>query len=168
MLDQAMELADQSIAEYKTVLESAQGTTTSLIPLDDVARLGLGNSLRLKGQITHFKGDASNAMPLFDQSIELIDQTVRPLKDASQLRYLTQAYEYLGEAYRWKGFVQEAGQDYPRALEAYQQSVGYYNQCIAMADGSQDLIIRNEIVRDICTPNHNEVQAIIDDLSGGQ
>lgn len=168
VLDQAMALIDKSTSAYSGVLGSAEEPAASQIPLDSVARLGLGDTIRLKGQVTQFMGDTPRAMELFDQSIELINQTIQPLTGTGQFRYLAQAYEYLGEAYFRKGYVLEAGQDYKRALDNYQKSLGYYDQCIALADSSQDLIIRNELVRDICSPKRNEVQAIIDNFSGGQ
>ena len=167
-LEQAADLVDQSLSAYQQVLDATQEIAASGIPLDAVAKLGLGNSLRLKGQVQFFLGDPAAAMRLFDQSAEAIDQTIQPLNDSNQERYLTQAYEYLGQAYRWKGYILESGFDYERGLEAYQKSLGYFDQCIAQADASDDRIIRNEIVRDICLPNRDEVQQSIDNLSGGQ
>jgi len=167
-LDSISVLVEQTIAQLDQSIRLGAQQGDSGVPLVAIGQLALGNTLRLKGQIEYFRGDSGAAVELIDRSIDTLDSTLMSLEDPGQKRFLTQAYEYLGSANRWLGYVYEVDQDYSSSLAAYQRAIEYFDLCIAQADGTQDLIIQNEIVGDICRPNRIEVQGIVGDLSGGQ
>ena len=152
---QAVQLADQAIQAYQKVLDLKPDDQQYGIPVDDVARLALGNAYRLKGTILLAQGNADSALKAFDDAIQYLE-TSRPIFEASILehksyrRYLAQTYEYMGTVYQWQGSALETKQDYPSALDAYQKSINAFDQCISQGDISPDLVIQNDIVEKIC------------------
>jgi hypothetical protein len=59
-------------------------------------------------------------------------------------------------------------QDYDSSLDSYQESIEYYERCIAQGEESDDRIIREEIIARICVPSRAEIRVIIDGFNGGQ
>ncbi len=55
------------------------------IPVEDVARLALGNAYRLKGTILLAQGDVDSALKAFDDAIQYLE-TSRPIFEASVSR----------------------------------------------------------------------------------
>jgi tetratricopeptide (TPR) repeat protein len=168
IITNASQLIDQSLAAYQRALELSSGQESDGLPLDSVARLGLGNGLRLKGEVYQKQGLNEQAIEQFDQAIAMVEQTVQPLQQSGQQRYLTQAYEYLGTAYQWKAYTYLLNQDYEQGMPAYQQAQDYYDRCIAQGKGTQDLIIRNDIIKNVCQPNRDSIQQELDNLGGAQ
>jgi tetratricopeptide (TPR) repeat protein len=164
----SMEYIDQAIAVYNQALDLGSGSQDHGIPIVSVAHLGLGNSYRLKGVIFQRQGESAPAMELFDRSIETLLRTIQPFEQASQARFLTQTYEYLGLAYESKAHTHNVNQDYDRGLEAYNRSLEYYDKCISQGTATQDLIIKHDIVEGICTPNRENVKQLLDELGGAQ
>jgi tetratricopeptide (TPR) repeat protein len=170
---QAAEWVEQAVDAYKKVLELKPDLAEYGIPIEDVARLGLGNAYQLQGRISLLQGDVDSALQSFDTSIQFLEDA-RPVfesaadEHASYRRYLTQAYEYLGTVYLWQGLAFETAQDYESALTAYEASISAFDQCIAQAEGSPDLVIRDEIVEKNCRPTLEKVQQTYDELKGGQ
>ncbi len=165
---QGLELVDQAIASYQRVLAMHIDPSRYGLPLEQVANLGLGNSFRLRGEFLQIAGKSDDALIYFDKSIDVVQATLEPLKSANQMRYLTQAYEYLGASNQWKGYSYELLQDFEQSLDSYQKSVGYYDMCIAQATSTQDVIIRDEIVAGVCEPARRSVQELIDSFTGGE
>jgi tetratricopeptide (TPR) repeat protein len=170
---QASQWAEQAIRAYQKVLELKPDPIQYGNPVEDVARLGLGNAYRLQATIFLLQGDAYSALKGFDQAIELLERS-RPVFEASvgehesYRRYLAQTYEHLGVTYHWQGRTFEKVQDYDSALAAYKKSLEAFNQCILQGEQSPDLVIQNDIVGKICRPTLGEVQKIYNELSGGQ
>jgi tetratricopeptide (TPR) repeat protein len=170
---EAAPLAEQAIAAYEQVLKLKPDPEQYGNPVEDVARLALGNSYRLQGVIAVSQGDTASALQSLDQAIQTLE-AVQPVFEASAQehesyrRYLAQTYEYLGAAYQWQGHAFELTMDFPRALAAYQKSLDAYNQCIAQAEITADLIIQNDIVGQRCQPSYEETKATFDDLNGEQ
>jgi tetratricopeptide (TPR) repeat protein len=169
---QAAQLVEQAIETYQKVLELKPDPEQYGNPVEDVARLALGNAYRLKGTILYKQGDVDSALKAFDEAIQLLE-TSRPIFEASipehesYRRYLAQAYEYLGSVYQWQGSAFGAKQDYEQALVVYQKSIEAFNQCISQGDHSLDLVIQNDIVEKICRPDLKKTQQIYDELVGG-
>jgi tetratricopeptide (TPR) repeat protein len=144
-------------------------------PVEDVARISLGNAHRLRGAIASAQGDQSSALDSMGQAIQNLEM-VRPTfeesvrQHESYRRYLAQLYEYLGEAYQWQGYIFELQQDYPQALENYDKALDAYAQCIAQGDPNltSDLIIQNDIVGGLCQPYYQDTKEIYDNLKGTQ
>ncbi|HSK89147.1 MAG TPA: tetratricopeptide repeat protein [Anaerolineales bacterium] len=170
---QATQWIEQAIESYKKVLELQPAPEQYGNPVEEVARLALGNAYRQKGVIALINGDVASALEAFDEAIRLLEAS-RPVfvaavpEHESYRRYLTQAYEYLGSAYQWQGRALEAAQEYDRALISYQKSIEAFNQCISQGELSPDLVIQNDIVAKNCGPYLEETQQTYNELIGGQ
>lgn len=170
---QAMQWVEQAIEAYQKVLDLQPDPQEYGNPVEDVARLALGNAYRLKGTIFLLQRDTNSAFQAFDEAIQLLE-TTRPIFEASiaehesYRRYLAQAYEYLGVTYQWLGQTFGTVQDYDSELGAYKKSIDAFNQCILQGENSPDLVIQNDIVGKICQPTLEEVQKAYNELSGGQ
>ena len=167
-LSQALQLADQAIAAYQSAIDLEPDPAAYGVPVDSVARLGLGKSYRLKASAYQQTGEYELAGQLFDQAIGNLEATIQPFGDSRQERYLAQAYEGLGNAYHWRANLLEIQQQYAEMLAAYHQAVEFYDRCIAQADATSDLIVKNEIAGAHCVPYRQEAQKIIDNYSGEQ
>jgi tetratricopeptide (TPR) repeat protein len=169
---QAIQLVGQAIAAYQNVLELKPDTGQYGNPVEDVARLALGNANRLKGAILLAQGDMDSALKAFDESIQLLEAT-QPVFEASvpehesYRRYLAQTYEYLGVVYQWQGQALETKQDYDGALTAYEKSIDVFGQCISQGDLSDDLVIQDDIIKIYCQPKLEEVQQRYAELTAG-
>lgn len=168
VIAQGLEMVDKAIAAYSQVTNMNIESGQYGLPVDQVARLGLGNSYRLQSEFLHHLGKADDALMDIQKSIKTVQATIEPLSMANQERYLTQAYEYLATAYQWEGYYYELAQNFEKSLDSYIRSVEYYDRCIAQAESTQDVIIQNEIVARVCKPNRASVQEVIDSYSGGQ
>ncbi len=170
---EASQWVEQAIQAYQKVLELKPDPEQYGNPVEDVARLGLGNADRLQGTIFLLKGDTNSALKAFDEAIQLL-VTTQPVFEASvpehesYRRYLAQTYEYLGVTYQWQGQTFDAAQNFDSALSAYKKSLDAFDQCILQGKNSPDLVIQNDIVGKICQPNREEVQKTYDELSGAQ
>ncbi|MGE5776079.1 MAG: hypothetical protein ACM33V_07655, partial [Chloroflexota bacterium] len=164
---------EKAIQSYQKALDLKPDSEKYGNPVEDVARLALGNTYRLRGVIALLNGDADSASKDFDQAIQLLE-TSRPIFEAliprheSYRRYLAQAYEYLGSTYQWQGQAFDTAQQYDQALTAYQKSIEAFDGCIAQGEGSSDLVIQNEIVEKVCKPNLEQTRQTYNELIGGQ
>ena len=167
LLDRAINLSEQAADAYQRAIDTADGENSG-IPLEAVASLGLGNVLRLRADIFIQQGDLTAAQQTLDESIMLLEGSLPPLERDGQIRFLTQGYEYLGGAYFSQGYVLENSQDFIGGLEAYESALEYYELCIDQSDISRDVIINQEIIEQICLPQKQAVEEIIENFSGGQ
>jgi tetratricopeptide (TPR) repeat protein len=170
---QAMQWVEQAIESYQKVLELNPDSNEYGNPVEEVARLALGNAFRLKGTILLTQGDSDSALKAFDEAIQYLDASRTKFEASvaeheSYRRYLAQTYESLGTAYQWQGNALDAKQDFDSALAAYQKSIDIFNQCISQSEISPDLVIQNDIVGKICKPHLEETQKVYDELNGEQ
>jgi hypothetical protein len=165
-LAEALSEVERAVEDYTAALELSGQEQPSGIPLESVARLGLGNSYRLKGEIFQAQNDHAAATAQFQKAIETLKQTLGPLEAASQERYLTQAYEYLGTTYHLQANTYFAELDFARGQQTADLALEYYDRCIAQAQSTQDLIIKNDIVSGVCLPNREIMQKYLDSLGG--
>ena len=169
---EATQWVEQAMESYQKVLELKPNTQQYGNPVEDVARLALGNAYRLKGTILLAQGDVDSALKTFDEAIQLLE-TSRPIFEASvsqhesYRRYLAQTYEYLGTVYQWQGQAYETKQDYDQALPAYGKSIDAFNQCISLGDLSDDLVIQDKIIKISCQPKLEEIQQRYEELMAG-
>jgi tetratricopeptide (TPR) repeat protein len=169
---QAMRLVEQALDAYQKVLQLKPDTQQYGNPVEDVARLALGNANRLKGTILLAQGNVDSALEAFDEAIHLFE-TSQPAFEASvpehesYRRYLAQTYEYLGVVYLWQGQALEMKQDYDGALVAYEKSIEAFGQCVSQGDLSDDLVIQDDIIKIYCQPKLEEVQQRYSELTAG-
>lgn len=162
-----------SIDAYEKVLALNPDPDEYGNPVQEVAQLGLGNAYRLRGIIFSSYEDFTSALDFSDKAIQTLEEVRPKFEKSAELneshrRYLTQAYEYLGEAYEWQGYAHALNMDYESALESYNKSLGYYNECIAQGGNTSDLVIQKDIVEKICQPYSMIAKDAIDILSGDQ
>jgi tetratricopeptide (TPR) repeat protein len=169
---QARQWVEQAIAAYQKVLELKPDPQQYGNPVEEVARLGLGNAYRLKGTILLAQGEVDLALEAFDEAIQQIEAS-QPVFEAalpeheSYRRYLVQAYEYLGTVYQWQGQALETKQDYDGAIAAYDKSIAAFGQCISVGAPADDLVIQDDILKLHCQPKLAEVQQRYDELTAG-
>jgi tetratricopeptide (TPR) repeat protein len=170
---QVAEWAQKSIDAYQTVLDLKPNSEEYGNPVQDVARLGLGNAYRLKGTILYYQEDYPSALDSLNRAIQILDE-VRPgfeksaQDHVSHKRYLAQTYEYLGEAYEWQGIIHVVNMDNGQALVSYKNSMDYFNKCIAEGDATPDLIIQDQIVEKYCRPNYEASKRMYESIKGDQ
>lgn len=169
---QAIQWIEQAIEAYQKVLELEPDPEQYGNPVEDVARLALGNAYRLKGTILLEQGDVDSALSALDDAFQLLETSRPKFEDSipeheSYRRYLAQTYEYLGIVHQWQGIAFDTAQDYESAIAAYQKSIDAFNQCISQGDGSVDLVIKDDIVEKFCRPYLEETQQTYDELIGG-
>jgi len=170
-LAEASRTVDQAVENYTQALELSSppvGNHSTGIPIDSVARLGLGNGYLLKGRVLAAQGDRAGAVERFDLAIAILEQTLDPLEQAGQARYLTQAFEYLGSVYEWKAYTLVEDQDFSRGLPAYENALMFYDLCLAQGEATEDLIIKNEIVEKICRPSRERLEEYLESIGGTQ
>jgi tetratricopeptide (TPR) repeat protein len=121
------------------------------------------------------KGLVEQAIYAYQEALDIKnpDESNSSLEDQVVLlalgnAYLAQAYEYLGSAYQWKATTFWAQARCAESVDAYKQSARHFEQCVAQAESSEDLIVKQEIAGDICTPHLNQVQQLLQDLNGAQ
>jgi tetratricopeptide (TPR) repeat protein len=163
---EALQFTQDAIDLYSQAYDLSESSTEFGIPLHHVAKLALGNIYILKGQILYYQGEKIEALQQFDIAITNLEQTIDPFISAKQARYLTQAYEYLGSAFEWKGYINILSGDNNVGKQNYERSLNYLHRCIGQADSTYDLIIKNEIVSKICHPGWERVKNYLGSFEG--
>ncbi len=166
-LQQAGELADQAGAAYNRVFQLPAAARELAVPIDLAAKLGIGTSLRLQGEVEQRSGQAGQAAQTLQQSAQMLEGIVQPFQAAGQERYLAQTYQTLGTAYQWLGYLAELKQDVPQSQAAYTQAVKYYGLCTRLGQTSPDQIIQQDIAQKLCAPFLKDVQDRLNALEGG-
>jgi hypothetical protein len=116
----------------------------------------LGNSYRLRVKPSpgrgHRRGNGTIRTGHYGARPDL-----QPLEEAKQIRYLTQAFEYLGSTYQWRAYTHILDQDYEGGRADYERA---WNISTMHRPGGrhQDLIVKNDIVSRICQPRKESIQ----------
>jgi tetratricopeptide (TPR) repeat protein len=165
---QVQESVEQAIRSYQHALNINDSVGSNGALEDQVVRLALGKAYLLKGEINSVLGNSAQAVALFDQTIQTVQPTLPDFQSPGLKRYLAQAYDYLGQAYDWKANIYWAEEDYAESVDAHEQSAKHFEQCVAQGEGSEDLIIKEEIVGDFCTQRLNTVRQFLESLNGEQ
>ena len=162
-------LLDQAQAAYEQVLQPGVDATQYGAPVQDVARLGLGETWLLRGNALEENGQAAQARDAYQQAIQILQQTVAGFRgsDPQSARYLAQNHQYLGNAYQFSGYMSDVDRDFPAAIQAYQQATQEFNACIAMSATTSDRVIVSDIVGDNCQPMLDATQKRLKKLQGG-
>lgn len=166
--DSTLMLVDEAIRNYQHALDLRPTVSEYGVPVDAIARLGLGQSYRVKGAVFHSLGDFEQADRQFDLAIAEIQPLIEIFEDAGLERYLVQTLDGLASAYFSLAVLSEARQDFDGMLADLRLAHETYNQCIERGSSSPDVVIRTDIVSARCEPFRLEVQELIDNFSGGQ
>jgi tetratricopeptide (TPR) repeat protein len=160
-------LVGQAAAAYGRVLELDSDPAAYGVPVQDIARLGLGNARLLRGIALQAHGELVPARVALDESVRLLQETLPAFQDPALTRYLAQNRHALGRAYQWSGNLYEREFDFPAAIEAYQLAMEQLDACIALGESSTDRVIQSDIVAANCEPDRQFTVARLDALSGG-
>jgi len=136
------------------------------IPIDEFARLGLGNADLLRGIALLAHGDTAQAGGALGSAVETLSATLPAFDGPGLGRYQAQNRQFLGDAYQWSGYLHELGQDYPSALKDYQSSLEQFDACLALAAGSSDRVIQTDIAAGNCQPMRQYIQERLKLLQG--
>jgi tetratricopeptide (TPR) repeat protein len=159
---------DLAMAAYNRVLQAPASERPAGVPVDLAARLGIGTSLKLRGQIRQYTGQNDEAMQAFQQAVQELEAIIQPLQEAKQERYLAQTYQILGASYQLMGYITGAlKKDLVQSKTEYTGAAKYYDLCTSLGDQSLDLIVKNDIGQKLCAPARKDVQGKLNDLSGG-
>jgi tetratricopeptide (TPR) repeat protein len=163
----AIQLLDRAEEAYGRVLELEPDPALYGVPVEEMARLGLGNASLLRGIALQAHGELVPARAALDESVRLLQETLPAFQDPAVARYLAQNHQFLGSAYQWSGRLYERDGDFPAAIEVYRLAMEQLDACIALGESSSDRIIQSEIVAANCEPDRQITAARLDRLSGG-
>ena len=163
----AMELLDRAQAAYEKVLQPGFDTAEYGVPVQDIARLGLGNVWLLRGVALQASGQDEQARAALQTAIKDLEQVLPAFQSPELSRYLAQNRQFLGNAYQWSGYVSDVAGDYPTAIKSYEQAALQFNACISMSKTSADRIIKSDIVEDNCQPMLQQTEQRLKVLKGG-
>jgi len=166
-LDDAQETVNKALDAYNQAAaqeaSSAEGSQTILL----AARLGMGTSLRLLGEILERSGQPDEARQRLEDSAKTLNDLLTPLDQANQQRYLAQAYQTLGTAYQYLGYLDSKQNLFAESQAAYEQAIQSYKSCVDLGESSADQIIRKDIVEKFCIPLRDQVEQLIGANAGG-
>ena len=108
--------------------------------MDLAARLGIGTSQRLLGEILERSGQDDEARRSLEEAVQTLKAVVDPLKQANQERYLAQAYQTLGTAYQYLGYLDEKQSALRRKPDRLQPGDPELHRCVDLGESSSDQI----------------------------
>ncbi|HMN63249.1 MAG TPA: hypothetical protein PJ988_22975, partial [Anaerolinea sp.] len=119
------------------------------------------------GEILDRTGQTDEARRRLEESTQTLTALVEPLQQADQQRYLAQAYQTLGTAYQYLGYLDGKQNQFTESETAYKQAIQSYTQCVDLGESSADQIIRTDIVEKFCKPLRDQVEQLIGANAGG-
>jgi tetratricopeptide (TPR) repeat protein len=171
---QIMQLLDQAEAAYGRVLQLGVDAAEYGVPVQDFARLGLGDvqltrGIALQGYALYDPSTEafSQAVHMFDQAAEMLNATLSAFQAPSLSRSLAQNHQFLGKAYQSSGYLAYLAGDPATAMEAYQRAIEQFDACIALGENTTDRVIQSEIIEANCLPGRQETEELLQALSGG-
>jgi tetratricopeptide (TPR) repeat protein len=166
-LQEAGKQLDLAMDAYNQALKASAAERPSGVPVDLAAKLGIGTSLRLRGEILQHTSQNDQAVQALQQAVQELEAIVQPLKDGKQERYLAQTYQALGTAYQYLGYMAQLKKDPAQIKTEYTGAAKYYDLCTSLGGQSLDLIVKKDISQQLCAPARKDVQSQLDALSGG-
>jgi tetratricopeptide (TPR) repeat protein len=147
--------ADLALAAFLQVIEGGSQVEQYGVPVDQIARVGKGISLRLKGEIAYYQGDSEQALELLETAVQTLQVAETTLAAVNDYRLLAQTYQALGSVYEWQRFLlREEGDEGP-SLAAFQLARDYYGQCLQLGEEFPfDTYMVTEIVEKLCRPSY--------------
>ena len=171
---QITQLLDQAETAYRRVLELQVDSAEYGVPVEDIARLGLGDVQVTLGIALQGYAQSDPTSEAFEQAVEMLDQAVETLNatlSAFQApglsRYLAQNHQFLGSAYQYSGYLAGLAGDPSAAMQAYQQAIEQFDACIALGEDSTDRVIQAEIIEANCLPLRQQTEEFLQILQGG-
>jgi hypothetical protein len=162
-----MQLLDQAEASYGSVLQLAVDPVDYGVPVQDLARLSLGNARLLRGVVLRgFSQNVQGSETLL-QAEEMLKATLPAFQAPGLSRYLAQNHMFLGSTYQNSGDLASLSGDPSAAMQNYKLSIEQFDACIALGENSTDRILQSEIVAANCLPGRQKSEELLQVLSGG-
>ncbi len=166
-LQKVTQLLDQAEAAYEQVLQLKPNAADYGVPVEDIARLGLGDAELLRGVALQENGKTAEANMAFQQATSKLEATLPAFQRPGLSRYLAQNHQFLGSALQWSGYMSEIAGDNPTAIQSYKQASQELNACIDISKNTSDRIITSDIVDSNCRPILQQTEDRLKLLEGG-
>jgi tetratricopeptide (TPR) repeat protein/energy-coupling factor transporter ATP-binding protein EcfA2 len=166
--EDALSLVEEALHNYQTVLDLNPSKLDYGVPVDGIARLGMGQSYRIKGAVFQALGDLDQAERYYNLAVVELQPLIDLFEVEELDRYLIQSLDSLASAYFSRAVLFEVRQEFDDMLEDLSFASEYYGYCITRGSSSPDEVIRTDIAAARCEPFRLEVQDLIDNYSGGQ
>ncbi len=163
-MDQTAKLLDQADNAYGTVSQLDIDPNLYGVPVQDIARLGLGDSQVTRGALLEASAQNDAASVAFNNAVHTLEATVPAFQSPGLSRYLAQNYQFLGSAYQNLGYLAFLKGDASTATTEYQKAIEQFDACIALGANSNDRVIQNDIIAANCQPLRQQTE---DYLGGG-
>ncbi len=145
---------EPAIENYQRAIEQAGSGSPDDNFLANAARLGLGASYRIKGEVLYRLGDNAGAQRWIAEAVTTLETAAQSLVDVPDYRVRAQVYQGLGAVYEWQASLHNND----RAI--LQQALTAYDNCIEQGDLSPlDTFLRDEIIAKLCMPALNKLSA---------
>ncbi|HEX9840601.1 MAG TPA: ATP-binding protein [Anaerolineales bacterium] len=171
---QIMQLLDQAEAAYRRVLQLEIDSVEYGVPVEDLARLGLGDvqvsrGIALQGYANADPGreEFQEAIQMFHQAEETVKATLTVFQVSGLSRYLALNHQVLGSAYQYSGYLADWAGDSSAARQAYRQAIEQFDACIALGENSTDRVVQVEIIEANCLPLRQTTEERLQALDGG-
>lgn len=129
------------------------------VPVDQIARLLAGISLRLLGEVAFEQGDADQAEKLMEEAALGLETAVSALATVNDHRLQAQAYQALGSVYEWQQFLASERDDEAGVEAARQKAIEQYERCAAVGeDFPFDVYTVSEIVEPLCNGRLSQLE----------
>lgn len=156
------DLAQQALEAYTIVATQPEQLEQYGVPVNSIARLGQGYSLRLLADVAYRLGDTETALRRLDDAIDTLETAVAPLEEVRDYRLLVQLYQTAGTVYELQGFLLEP-QEPVAAAAANQLALDNYEQCIGLGENFPfDTFMINRIINDLCMPYAERVRTVLE------
>lgn len=160
-LDSVRAQAQLALDTYRPVAVGPELGNVYGLPVNRIAQLGQGISLRVMGEAAFEAGDPQAAEDAIDEATETLEAALAPLLNTEDYRLRAQALQALGSVYEWKGFLLAQRQD-PAARAVYEQALGYYQQCVEQGEQFPlDEYLTGRIVGQLCVPRIEIVRQVL-------
>jgi tetratricopeptide (TPR) repeat protein len=142
-----------ALAAYEPVAAGPEQIETYGLPVASMANYEAGIALRLLGDAYYRIGAVAEAQGAIDEAISRLESAVGPLVEGGNNRQAAQAYQALGTAYEWRGFLLAQNGGEAAASEAYEKAVANYEACAGVGEQYPfDTFMVEQIVRALCLP----------------
>jgi len=125
---------------------------------ETLATYSLGTAFYLQAGAYRSDGQIDAADEAFRQAIDTFDAVIASLRATNQQRLLGQAYQAQGTAYKESAKMWAEQGDQSRAATLVALARQSLDQCIALGDDSQDEVLLELIIRDLCVPQRRALE----------
>lgn len=159
-LEEVRREAEAALDQYNPIAALPDQTDSYGVPVNGIAQLGRGISLRLLAEVAFEQGDSRAAETHIDEAIAALEGKIALLDTPNDPRLPAQSYQALGSFYEWKAFLLDQRGATESAAEARTTALGYYNDCIQQGEKFPfDTYLVDRIVNQLCKPRVEDLQA---------